>query len=286
VFGCLDRTVSAIGQQLLYCRLRLANVPRSIEAFDALVTRFSYDVASREQAQLALAGLRNSSGYYLHRLARPGVLVPPWWHIVFPIWTVSLAATLALGIVWHGLFLLAIAGFAINVAIRIITSRRVGGEAIWFRQVGPLISAAHTLSRYHQTATEPITGSMNADLLAVRRLGAVARWVSRGGDGGPPLDLIGAIIEYINIQFLLDINALYFVSRELRWRAPHLLRIIEAVGEIDPSIAVASFRQSLALINRALSRAAELDRLRSAVLNPSEPPRTSPNLFEPRRSAR
>jgi hypothetical protein len=275
VFACLDRTVSTIGQQILYYRLRFADVPRSLGAFDALVVRFSGDASAREHAQIALAGLRHSSGHYLHRLARPGTLVRPWWHVVFPIWTASLAAMLALGFVWHGLFLLAIAGFIVNVVIRIVMGHRVGGEAIWFRQVGPLISAAHALSRYDELATAPITGSMNADLTAVRRLGAIARWVSRGGDSGPPADPVGAIIEYINIQFLIDINALYFASRELRSRAPHLLRLIEAVGEIDAAIAVASFRESAGAWVRpnftAASAAAVMSELRHPLVDDAVP---------------
>src|SRR5205823_4535044 len=97
---------------------------------------------------------------------------------------------------------------------------------------------------YHGADSGAITGTMHSDLIALRRLGTVARWVSRGGDGGMPTDLVGAIIQYINIQLLMDLNALYFASRELRSRAPHLLRTIEAVGEIDAAIAVASFRES------------------------------------------
>jgi DNA mismatch repair ATPase MutS len=40
----------------------------------------------------------------------------------------------------------------------------------------------------------------------------------------------------------MDANALHLAVRELDLRGPHLLRVIEAVGEIDAAIAVASFR--------------------------------------------
>ena len=42
----------------------------------------------------------------------------------------------------------------------------------------------------------------------------------------------------------MDVNALYFASRELIIHGPHLLRLIEVVGECDAAIAIASFRGS------------------------------------------
>src|ERR1051326_1520494 len=114
VFAELDRTESCIGQQMLYSRLRCADEPRSLDAFDALVERFVSDASRRERAQLLLARLRHSSGYYMHRLVRPETLMRPWWYAVFPVWTVAVVATISLGFVWHGLWLLAIAGFAVN----------------------------------------------------------------------------------------------------------------------------------------------------------------------------
>src|SRR5215467_500109 len=213
VFMHLDRTESSVGQQMLYSRLRCTARPDSLDAFEALAVRFREDGKLRERAQMSLARLRHSSGYYLHRLVRPDTLTRPWWYGLFPIWTAAIVATLALGVVWHGLLLLAVAGFIVNTVIRVVTSQRVGGEAVWFRMVGPLIASGRTLvDLCDAPATANITGRMKADLAALRRLGAVARWVSRGSDSGAPTDLIGAIVEYINIQLLMDVNALYFAS--------------------------------------------------------------------------
>jgi hypothetical protein len=243
VFAFLDRTQSRVGQQMLYRRLRRAPEPPALDAFEVLVDRAGRDLALREHAQLALGQLREASAYYVHRLAGPDALVHPWWHVLFPLWTVALLSTLVLGLVWHGLFVVAMIGFIINFAIRIATGRRVGGESVWFRQVGPLMKVARALQAFDVEATSAITGSLKTDLTALRRLGAVAKWVSRGPEGGMRVDLAGAILEYINLQLLMDVNALYFASRELRAKAPQLLRVIACVGEIDAAIAVASFRE-------------------------------------------
>jgi DNA mismatch repair ATPase MutS len=57
VFAVLDRTESALGQRALYARLRQPSSENHLDAFEALVTRFSNDGATRERAQLALGSL-------------------------------------------------------------------------------------------------------------------------------------------------------------------------------------------------------------------------------------
>jgi hypothetical protein len=61
VFAFLDRTESSLGQQLLYHRLRLAAVPRALQAFEALTLWVGGDAPLRERAQGALARLRDPS---------------------------------------------------------------------------------------------------------------------------------------------------------------------------------------------------------------------------------
>lgn len=242
VFAALDRTESSIGQQMLYRRLRSAPAPRSLDAFEALINRVSRDSRLRERAQIALARLRHPSAYYLHRLTQPETLIRKPWHALFPVWAAIVATTLALGFIWHILFLIAFLGVAVNFVVRIASGRRISGEIVWFRQVGPLLSLARSLTIFHDASTAPVTGSLREDLSALRRLRAVARWVSR--DIGTADPIIPTILEYLNLLFLMDANALYFAGAELKRRAPQLLRVIETVGEIDCAIAVASFRTS------------------------------------------
>ena len=241
VFAFLDRTESSIGQQVLYQRLRLAPVPRALPAFEALVLEVGRDAAIRERAQMTLARLRDPSACYVHRLGDPDVLVSRPWHVFFPLWTLAMIGALALGPIVPGLLFAAVLGFLVNFIIRILTARRIGVEIVWFRHVGPLLSCARELSAFANEATVAITGSMAADLSSLGRLGAIARWVSR--DPVVVGDLAGVVLEVLNVLLLIDANAVYFAGRELQSRAPHLLRIVQSVGEIDAAVAVASFRE-------------------------------------------
>jgi hypothetical protein len=240
VFAHLDRTESSVGQQVLYHRLRSAPAPRTLNAFDALTGRVAGDAVRRERAQAVLARLRSPSGYYLHRLARPDALDRRQWHVVFPLWTAVAVITMSLAYFLPKLLFAAALCYAVNLTIRIVTARRAMGQIAWFRQLGPLLSAAIELAALGTDETAAITGSLGSDLAALRRLGAIARWVSR--DPLTTNDIVFAMLELLNVLFVMDANALYFAGRELQLRAPHLLRVIEAVGEIDAAIAVASFR--------------------------------------------
>ena len=235
-FANLDRTESTVGQQVLYKRLRSHG--GSLAEFEDMVTRMSADTDRRERAQVALARLRDPAGYYIHRLTFPETLQREQWHIFFPIWTAAVLVTLSLSIFWPKLIFMALLVFVVNFVIRISTARRVSGEITWFRQVGPLLSAARKLATITDSA--PLTASLKSDLNALKRLGTIARWVSR--DPYTANEIVFAVTEYLNVLLLMDANALYFAARELHLRGANLRRVIEVVGEVDAAIAVASFR--------------------------------------------
>jgi len=99
VFGEIDRTESSIGQQRLYHRLRSVSSMHTVEAFEAIVDRFSRDRAERERCQLSLARLGSASGYHVWSLAQPESLVMRPWYSVFPLAAAAMAALLALSLI-------------------------------------------------------------------------------------------------------------------------------------------------------------------------------------------
>jgi hypothetical protein len=240
VFAHLDRTQSSIGQQMLYRRLRSAPSSRTLDAFDALATWAATEAAQRERAQEVLARLTPRAAYFVHRLAEPDALKHRPWHIVFPLWSTMVLATVSLAVIWPKLLFVALLGFLVNRGILVVIGGRLRDEITYFRQVGPLLSAASKLATVATKETAAITGSLGSDLVALGRLGAIARWVSR--DPLATDDLTFLALELLNGLLLLDANAMYFGGHELQVRAPLLLRVIETVGDIDAAIAVASFR--------------------------------------------
>ena len=236
----LDRTESSVGQQVLYARLRSAPSPKSLDEFDALIASVASDRSRRERAQVRLAGLRSPAAYNVHRLAGPGALALPRWHVAVPMWTAVALLTMSLAYFLPKLVPAVAFCYVVNLTIRIVTARRAVGQIAWFRQLGPLLSAASELTTLGTPETAAITGSLAPDLAALGRLGRIARWVSLDPLASDPLAYI--ILEFLNVLLLMEANALHLAVRELDLRGPNLLRVIEAVGEIDAAIAIASFR--------------------------------------------
>lgn len=241
LFRVLDRTRSTVGQQALYARLRHSPMAPHREAFEALVTAFTADPALREQTQYALAALSDGAGYYVHRLGQTVSRRP--WHVIFPLIGIGMLVAVVLLAFWPQLLLVVVAGSVVNLMVRRATARRVRVEIPAFRQVGPLLSAAKTLTMFDLPGEQPIVDHLTADLRALRRVRSIARWVSR--DPLATDDLTMALMEYLNLLFLMDANALYFASWDLEKHGARLVRVVQTVGEIDAAIAVASWRAGL-----------------------------------------
>jgi hypothetical protein len=240
VFAAIDRTESTLGQQALYHRLRSAPAAPDLDAFEALIARLTSDTAARENVQTALSRLRSPAGYDLWWLAQPDALQSRPWHIIFPIVGGAMLVPVLLAFVWPGTLFLLLAGAVLNLYIRVMSATRIGALVGSFRQVGPLLTAADAIGTMPPDGIERIVGSLGHDLRQLTRLRRVARWVGR--DPIALGELASSFVEYLNLLFLLDANALYFGARELRAHGGALLRVIAAVGDVDAALSVASLR--------------------------------------------
>ena len=258
VFSVLDRTESVVGQQVLYARLRTMPEDGELDAsaFESLTTRMSEDAPAREQAQLVLGGLSHPAGYDLWRLAQPGSLEITAWHLLFPVAGVGMVGVAALVPIWPPAVLLLAAGAIGSLIARASVARSLRVVAGAFRQLRPLIAAAEMLSSLDSAATAPLTGTLRADASRLTRLRRIAGWAGRDSTAAIAGDFGALIFEYLNMVFWLDANALFFGARELRARAPELLRVIAAVGEVDAAVSVASYRATTRGWTRPLFRSA------------------------------
>ncbi len=237
VFQSLDRTESTLGQQALYHRLRQQDAG-DLDEFEHLVERLSQDTPAREQIQLALTGLREPDGYDLWWLTQADALARPRWYLGFVAWAVIVFAAMVAIPWWPSAILVPAAGAAINLFVRTKTVWKVSSMIGPFRQVTALVSAAETVRDANLPG--PLAEMLAIDLSQTARLTAIARWVGR--DPSKSNELVAGFWEYLNLLFLLDINALSLASGELRACGPALLRVIGAVGEVDAAISVASLR--------------------------------------------
>jgi hypothetical protein len=241
VFAVVDRTESAVGQQLLYARLRTAPAAPHLAEFDALASRFSADPGLRERVQRALRRVADPAAFDLHRLPADRV-EPRAWHAVFPVLAIAMVAAIALVPFQPAAIFVVIAGLLLNLALRSTVARELRMVIGPFRQLGPLLSAARALRITHTAETSGITEPLARDLPRLSRLRRIASWAGRETSTAVAGNLAGLAFEYLNFLLFLDANALFFGSREVQRRAPELLRVLAAVGEVDAALSVASFR--------------------------------------------
>ena len=243
VFAAVDRTVSPVGQQLLYHRLRKTVTSDNLHGFEELMTRLANDATERERIQVSLARLQQHSAD-VWWLTQPGVLAIKRADVVFPLLAPVVPVALLLSTIWPQMLAVAAVGIMINLAVRYATGLRLSPVLRPFRQLGPLLVTAETLVPSLATDGVRVEPAFPADLASLRRLRRIASLVS--GDPTMADDSAAAIFEAANMLLLLDVNVLYFASRDIQAKSEALLRTIATVGTVDAAISVASYRAGTA----------------------------------------
>jgi hypothetical protein len=112
---------------------------------------------------------------------------------------------------------------------------------VWTIAPGPIRALVAAAAIVRETDLPgPIAAALADELPKLAKLAAVARWVGR--DPASANEVVASFWEYLNLLFLLDVNALSFAAGQLRLSRGALLRVIASVGEVDAAISVASLR--------------------------------------------
>ena len=244
VFTYLDRTESAIGQQLLYHRLRGAPMAQPLHAFDALVTRFSTDTRTRERAQAALLSLRNPGAYRLWVIAQLGTITVEPWYGLFPILTAVMLVATAAAPFWPPAVGVLVVGAIAGLVLRSTVAQDVRVAVESFRQIGPLLTSAEGLRSIASPTEATLDGPLTVDLPRLMRLQRMAAWSGPAPNGAGSGDLLARVGHLLAQLLFLDATALFVGARELQRCGSELQRVLAAVGDIDAAVSIASYRST------------------------------------------
>lgn len=243
LFGLLDATVSRVGQQCLYHRLRspLAD-EATLHEFDAAATLLAQQPVARGQALLALDQLTAHEAYYLVDLLS-GQPLPTLPGARFaPLLALGLLTTL-LGGFWLPVLWLGTGAFALTNAVFHFWQRsRIQRGVRPLLQLGRLHRAGRALHR----AALPLR-PLQQLAAPLARLGAIVRQVAffqveadlQGEVASPAL----LLLELLKMLLLLDLLVYARCRVAVQQHAPAIRTVFEAVGYVDCALAVASFRQ-------------------------------------------
>lgn len=249
LFRALDHTLSPLGRQRLYARLREPDDADQRVLVEAVAHRCAESPAFRDAVRQALTPLRGTGGYRLWQLIRADDLIEGWVR-----WAPAVTLTLlllAVAALWVPKLLIVLIPFAsVGVAVRLLGLSRIGAYIGPLRELAPVLRCARALHAAVDRAELP-AASRTALQATLRPPGVSLSGVARAARlVSPPLiasnDVVASVFEYLNLLLLLDVNALVLVSRSLRRHRRELDALCRAIGLLDVGYAVASFRQTRA----------------------------------------
>ncbi|MGE0552753.1 MAG: hypothetical protein AB7R55_04930 [Gemmatimonadales bacterium] len=253
LFAAVDHTLSGIGRQVLYDRLRHAEPPPDSALVGHLADRVTGDAALRERLQLLLVRLEDTATYGLWQLTMPGAIPTDPRMAVLPFLTAGIVGSMV-AIPFFPPATLALIGF---VVVGLLLRTSLGWKLNWLlptvRQLAGFLAVAKRLARVQHGSERVATGVDAADVIQVEGIRKLARWAGgdRTGAGG---ELLAMFQEYLNLVLLLDGNVLFFASRQLERKADVILRLLGAVGRVDTALAIASYRSSVRWVRPRLDR--------------------------------
>ncbi|MGI4740170.1 MAG: MutS-related protein [Janthinobacterium lividum] len=234
LFGLLDATVSPVGQQCLYHRLRspLAD-EAALHEFDAAATLLAEQPVARGHALLALDQLTADEAYYLADLLQ-GQPLPTLPGARFaPLLALGLLATLLGGFWLPGLWVATGALTLTNSVFHFWQRARIKNCVRPLLQLGCLRRAGQALQR----AALPLR-PLAAPLVRLRAIMWQVTFLQVQDN------LL--VLELLRSLLLLDVLVYARCRVAAQQQAPAIRTVFEAVGYVDCALAVASFRQRYA----------------------------------------
>jgi hypothetical protein len=244
VFASIDRTRSSVGQACLYDMLRrpLADgaelAAREEEVRSLLEDRRSH---ARLGQVLARLGVQRE-GEVFQFLAFMRTKVEDrtrWLYLCLSILAVlSIPAAIAFGM--GGLVLLA-AVMITNVVIHYRHKPVVAAESPTHEYLHRLLVAAHRLGRLEAAPLAEDRERLRALSRSLKGLRSrTAFMLSPSGVSG---DIIGMMLEYVRLCFLLEVTTFFFVHNQVVQQMDDLIECYGLVGGVDALSSVAAFRR-------------------------------------------
>jgi MutS domain V len=244
VFQSLDYATSEPGRQYLYHLLR---TPRAATAplvdMEAAVRRFASDDAIAGRARDALAQLSDERAAYLVELFLGDLPKRPrfWW--LFPLLTASALTCLALIAVWPRAVMLWLAICFANVVVQVAYKPRVKKFIPALHELPAFLRVAASLGQLPLDELGEERRTLSDGATALAGLGRATWWLRF--EPGQSNEIAASAYEYVNLLFLIDVNAFVFATETLRQSRTTTRSMFEAIGYIDAVQSVATWRATL-----------------------------------------
>jgi hypothetical protein len=245
VFCTLDRTESEPGRQYLYHLLRTPEVSSEpLERRERLLGRLASDAALTKRIRTPLSRLEHArAGDLVHLVLGELPSRPRYW-LLFPILTVTSATSLILFLtIWPPAFVIWLGVCLMNLWVQLFYKPRVKRFVPAIRELPAFIGVARALGALDIAEALEETTLLREGSSKLGGLRRAAKWlVFEPGEGN---ELAASVYEYINLVFLLDVNAFVFTIEKLRASQHTMQEVFEALGHLDAMQSVSRWRATL-----------------------------------------
>ncbi|GAB3896615.1 MutS family DNA mismatch repair protein [Larkinella knui] len=245
VFMFVDRTISKVGQQYLYARLRTIDfVDSKISQHENLTKTFQADSELREDVGIHLSNLSHQNAYYISSLFLKPHLQPPDWFWIVKILPFISAFILFLLPFYPQAFFFLFGVLTINYVIHYWNKNNVYQYIASIPQLLRLNQVAKEILKHERL--NPKTDALNQ---AVNRLDEMGYSMSFFKLESKLQSEVGMIVEVITellkALFLIEPLLLFRVLNQIDAKRTQIATVFHYVGMIDTALSTASLRKGL-----------------------------------------
>ena len=241
LFACIDRTTSKVGQQYLFNKITTPSDQTADQA-EKLIHHFSTDEELRTEVQFDLLKLGGYGAYFISSLLGGGFLERPKWFFLLFVDLAIVMLLLILSFAFPVFVLPLIVLFSFNVLLHYGNKSNVAQFAWSFPQLGNLMDTSKQLMRRGGLFYEKSVSDSLSNLVSFQNR---VRLIQLHGHDSFPSEIVqlgSYFSELIKAVFLIEVLALYWITKSLEQRTASIRTLFNYVGAIDCALSVASLR--------------------------------------------
>lgn len=245
VYAKIDRCESKIGQQYLYSILHSPTFDESVlKERGTLIDLFSNDPILRLKAQIAIHKLNKHLTYSIPNLIFDWELKRSKYRLTILFLSVIPVLSVILGLFYNSQFFFILPiSFLVNVIVHYKNKERLTFFITPFVQIKALSSYAKKIASLDDSLNYP---DLEKAFKKFKNLGLYQFLLaSEKPDQNDFSSFVWLLFEYIKITFLLEINLLDKCMKIAAASRQEIHDLYKYIGEIDSSIAIASYRAGL-----------------------------------------
>ncbi len=245
VFKFVDRTLSRIGQQLLYNKLKAISFNTfNISEYENVISTIKNEAQKRKQIQRLLYKLNDNESFYITSLFQNDHIKPPKWFFITYLLSFAMILSLILLPFTPSLVFLIMGIFVVNLIIHYWNKRNLQQYLYSLPRLLILNRIAKKL--FAVAELKPINPNIRKSTKDIDKVKSRMSFFKLESNMDSELmSLLWSIIELIKIAFLAEPIMLFSALKQLNTKRKEIEEVYTFVGRVDVLQSVASLRAGL-----------------------------------------